>query len=530
MDFGKERQDFLFINKYSDESPPNQNTFSKDDTRRRNQFLQRGRRHTYPETIFQPARKSKTGNVGKSKPCSSQYRKNIIHRYTCDEQRMKCFTQAETECGSPQLAISNTVDPFSSAALHIDADTFKLLQYYRLAWHPSIWFIETQLSTERTTKHLAVAANSVQNALHDRLQLLALLAASASRLENIVQRSGQMTHHLLNRALRELRTYLERSSMEDPEMYQYLFRILAYLMTADGFGSDFAAAQVHIDTAIALIQCVGGISGIQCLATRDMVIKVIVSIHSFTFRPCKVDLQDCFLPERQLSTPEALSFVKNHTSGQEVSTAFRSFLRKQNHSPALATIIQSISSCSAVLGALTNSKTKLCKTATAEVSRWLYHNDISIRHQLLNLDCPNKRSHFLRLGLLTWVTATLTSLGPTPIAAVMSENLREQLGQQQFASWAPTPELGLWILSLGAMFAAEDSDTEVWFIRKIHQVETTLGLILVSKDGEECGTPDRHAYYLTCLEQFQSTAFYTAKVQAGLLRRLAQVLAEIQPI
>lgn len=267
-----------------------------------------------------------------------------------------------------------------------------------------------------------------------------------------------MTYCLLDYALRHLRIHLDQRPINSPDGYQYLFRVLAYLMTADGFASAFGAAQIHIDTAVTLIQCMGGVSGIQCTKTRDMLIKIIVSIHSFTLKVCKVDLQDCFLPDQQLSTTEAALFVQYYGHTREVPKAFQPFLSGKQDCPVLSRVIRSVASCSAVLDSLT--KINPGEAVTTEVARWVYYSDITIRHELLNLKSTSDKVDCLRLGLLLWVTATLTSLGPTPIAAAMSQNLQEHLNGRCFADWALTPKSGLWVSSLGAIFAADNSDTE----------------------------------------------------------------------
>ncbi|KAK5045219.1 hypothetical protein LTR84_009552 [Exophiala bonariae] len=143
------------------------------------------------------------------------------------------------------------------------------------------------------------------------------------------------------------------------------------------------------------------------------------------------------------------------------------FLLSSQHSivpPSLRSIVMDL----AVGVSIMNSyfQTRMDQVAPVAVVHWVFRRTLINRHCLLNLEFEELRSEALRLALIMWTLRT-TGAGRKRTSRSMAPYLREILVIISQAFWNGHEEIKAWILTIGAISAAPNSNENKWFIREL---------------------------------------------------------------
>ncbi|KIV76917.1 hypothetical protein PV11_08766 [Exophiala sideris] len=478
--------DYHFVN-YQYGSRGGFEPVNASEVRHRLRFVQAGRRHEYPPTIFQPSRRRcKASAVDTTEGESGgderrHVRKSSRHPLPRAVKGQINNSESATSASRKQLLGPQDIlqvcdsprEPFSALPVVIDAYAFDLLCYYRQVYAPSIWCIEGRISAERSFEHTMNASAALKDALQDELLANALLAAASARFEHVdgYQAGVHRTTYFLQRCLRGMRSHLDDVFQWRESTSTIHLRTLTavmYMMTAEGFSSNFDAAAFHINAARSVLELCGGLAGIPDQSMREMLLKCVVSIHSFAFQPCTIAL-DGWLPHGQDADEPVSDTTRSIISLRDPENAvvpigLRQLIDLGLVPVPLASLIREVADCLDVY----HDSYAHTADVRSELARWIFRRDIEIRHRLLALEMPGQAANILRLALIVWMTSMMTTLGLSRIGTVLSHRLKDSIESIEPIKWALSDELGAWVLSLGAMLAGDDSSTEAWLFSICH--------------------------------------------------------------
>ena len=155
--------------------------------------------------------------------------------------------------------------------------------------------------------------------------------------------------------------------------------------------------------------------------------------------------------------------------------------------------------------------------APASILHWLHLRNLAIRHRLMALDLEDKRSRALSTALLIWDLLLFTVAGKKRTAKIVAAKLRDCLTSISDDAWDDHEQVHLWILSIGAMSAARDSELQSWYVETISTV-----LAMVQE------VPGMNITSFEAFAALQSRFLYLESAQKSDLRGLWNKLALIK--
>ena len=358
-----------------------------------------------------------------------------------------------------QFAISS-IDPFARASVNIDFKTHQLLEYYKLVYHPAVWHAETRASPRGSYAFQTSATDVIQSALASDVDMYALLACMASRLEYIDRQPGQGTDEYLGKALAATRKLLMERAKHEPKSNEEILMIIFHLYAAEGYRNNAAAARIHMKGAKTIVQCIGGLAKLRDPQMRELLITGDGLLSAMTLQPCELPCE--FDPGSYLeATPPGLRFNADYNlSG--IALALRQRPRSSIIPQAMESLIDETAEINWVLQHAKDGSQEASKHAM----RWLQIRNMAVRHRLLALNLPDHRLDAFRAALVLWVVTTTTLLGQQRLGARIAPQMRVklQMASYQQLEWGVDSNVEAWILSLGAMCAIADSLDEGYYM------------------------------------------------------------------
>jgi hypothetical protein len=517
---------YLFVT--ADIKLPTQRRAPKRDDHARRRFVQQGKRHAYPEIIFQPSRRGvKRRLTGWSS--ASERDSTSEHYGPSSGHRVGTLNPASSSpTGRMGLAGRNALPdlpPSSSKVssiprscsgqaasflIELCPEVLELIQYYGTVYHPSIWYAETRATRSQAVRRRQEGEMLVRDALHDRTYIYALLTAAASRLENVNRCQRSRSDSLMTSALQGVRMRLHHQSARECTSDDALIQMMIFLAAAEGYALRLDAASVHVRAVAVLVNRRGGMEALQSSSLRDMIAKVIISVQSAVFEACPIDVSSYFESTSEQYTPALMQYLADVANAASAPLTVRSALGSccagnQNFQH----LIHGLAFCEKVLRASSTS----VKPFPEDLPRWLFCQDLILRHQLLEMKLLDPTLQILRMTLLIWLTVVLTTLGQTEVSARMAGTLHQTITMRLRGEWAASSSLKGWTLSLGAMCADPTSVSGRWYMAELRHMLLLNGC-------------HRHATFER-LERLQEQFLYFPVGQETMLSNLASRLCEI---
>ena len=182
----------------------------------------------------------------------------------------------------------SSVDPFARASINIDFKAHQLLEYYKLVYHPAVWHAETRASPKGNYAFQTSATEVIQSALASDVDMYALLACMASRLEYIDRQPGQGTDEYLGKALAATRKLLMERAKHSPKSNEEILMIIFHLYAAEGYRNNAPAARIHMKGAKTIVQCIGGLAKLRDPQMRELLITGDGLLSAMTLQPCEL--------------------------------------------------------------------------------------------------------------------------------------------------------------------------------------------------------------------------------------------------
>ncbi|KAH0832500.1 hypothetical protein FOPE_01123 [Fonsecaea pedrosoi] len=403
---------------------------------------------------------------------------------------------------------STSLDPFGQSVVKLDPHVAKLCRYFCEIFHPSVWHAETWASREGSYTYQTTAVDVVRRAMQSEVEMNAMLASMAARIENVDMVPGQGTDKYMGNALEAVR----RRFSSAPK--QQLLLIVFHLYAADAYRQNYQAAKIHMQAAKVLFDSWGGLHHVPDPALKELFIIGDGHMSAVLLEPCSLPCEYDPGPYWVVTPPQL------QLAPQQDLIRFAPALQRlclQGYFPEeLVEIIQETAECSWVL----HHAPLGAPEASKHAARWLQWRHAAVRYRLLALEYPGSSLDAFRVGLLMWILTSMVILGLKRLGSLIAPKLRAIFCSVDgpHSQWEGLSQLKTWVLTIGAMCSMIGTEDEKWFIEQLFEI----GFVEHIRQFQETH-PDFDT--LDVLRNFQEKFFYYDALQRVRLERLARLLS-----
>lgn len=412
---------------------------------------------------------------------------------------------------SPQditQVIGSSLDPFGQSVVKLDPHVAKLCRYFAESYHPSVWNAERWGSADGTYTHLPSAKVVIQRAMQSEVEMNAMLAAMAARIENVDGIPNQGTNKYMGNALVAVRRRFSSASKDQ------LLLIMFHLYAGEAYRQNYHAAKIHMRAAKAIFASWGGLSQIPDPAIRELFIIGDLHVSAVLLEPPELPCD--YDPGPYWSaTPLELQLAPEQDLN-DIAPALQGLTADGYLPDDLTTIINEVRECAWVLqyGTLEPS------LASKHAVKWLQWRSAAIRCRLLSMSFSDASFEAVRVTLLLWVLITTVLLGLRLLGHRLAPKLQSLLrtARNPYHQWKGRMDIQIWVITIGAMCAGPNSEEESWFVGKLFELGLPENVQLFREmQGPEATTA-------SVLRNFQEKFFYYEKIQRPRLERLATLI------
>jgi hypothetical protein len=356
------------------------------------------------------------------------------------------------------------IDPFNTTITRLDPSVLHLLHYYIHVLVPSKWHVDSQ-SNQKLARIEAASKNVIQGCLANELHMFSLLAAMASRMQNLEHWStAPPTGVYIDKALVALRRYLYAKPFR---IEMQVFYDMFFLCTAEAYRYNLAASMMHLRAIAQLIEGAGGLNQLE----NHMLLETLVQ-------------GDIMLAVEQLAPPvfpltwDPGSFPHAQWEVIKIVTPLQKLGQAVLKDPVLPltlrTITHDIIQCVQVAQYVWTHP----DSPNSDLE-WIFLRYLAILHRLLNFNSASWQTEAFRIALIMWVMIIMTSLGIRRAVKIIVPHLKQALLASEVdteeQSWKERNGLLLWVLKVGSVASAGSSD-EQWFVSQLAEVANRLQL------------------------------------------------------
>ncbi len=403
---------------------------------------------------------------------------------------------------------SNSLDPFGQSVVKLDSHVARLCRYFCESFHPSVWHAESWASRERSYTHQTSAVEVVRRAMQSEVEMNAMLACMAARIENVDLVPGQGTDRYMGSALMAVRKRFSSAPKHQ------LLLIVFHLYAADAYRQNYQAAKIHMQAAKALFDSWGGLDYVPDPALKELFIIGDGHMSAVLLEPCSLPCENdpgsywiVTPPELQLAPQQDLGVIA--PSLQKLCLG--GYLPEE-----LVEAIQETAECTWVLHFASHGTPDVSKHA----ARWLQWRHAAVRHRLLALEYPNSSLDAIRVGLIMWILTSMVILGLKRLGGLIAPKLRNMIWavEEPHLQWQGLGQVKTWILTIGAMCSMVESEEERWFVDQLFEIGVVEHIRRIRETRAELDTVD-------VLRTFQANFFYYDAAQRPRLERLARLIS-----
>ncbi|EXJ86703.1 hypothetical protein A1O3_03656 [Capronia epimyces CBS 606.96] len=402
---------------------------------------------------------------------------------------------------------STSLDPFGQSVVKLDPQIAKLCRYFCEKFHPSVWSAESRTFPGGSYTYQNSAPAVIRRAMQDEVEMNAILACMAARIENVDLVPGQGTDKYMGNALTAVRRRFGSASKNQ------LLLIIFHLYAGEAYRQNYTAARIHMRAAKALFASWGGLHQVPDPCVKELFIIGDGHMAAVLLEPC--DLPCEYDPGAYWTvTPPALQLAPQPDLSS-IAPALQELVSKRYFPDELAQAIQETAECTWVLSCTAMGSTD----ATKNAARWLQWRNAAIRHRLLAKSFSNSCHEAVRVALLMWILTSMVLLGLRRLGYLIAPKLQAILKGQYGARhhWRGLPEVKFWVLSIGAMCSSVDGEEEKWFLGQLFETGLAEHVRQIRARNPNLPTID-------VLKTFQERFFYHGPIQQQRLKRLADLL------
>jgi hypothetical protein len=349
--------------------------------------------------------------------------------------------------------------------------------------------------------------------MQSEVEMNAMLACMAARLENVDKVPNQGTNKYMGNALVAVRKRFNTASRHQ------LLLIMFHLYAGEAYRQNYQAAKIHMKAAQTLFASWGGINHIPDLALKELFIMGDLHMSSCLLEPCQLECVydpgeywEVMPPELQLGPEQDFISAAPALQGASVSDYFPDKMKQ---------IILETAECAWILQ---HARLKPCDAAKHAL-KWLQWRSAAIRYRLLGMEFSDLGLEAVRISLLLWVLTTMVLLGLKLLGHRVAPKLQAVMmaSRNPYLQWQGRIELKTWVLTMGAMCAVTDSEEEDWFVEKLYEVGLPRNI------RRFCEAHGGKFATLDVLRNFQEKFFYYDPIQSPRLERLARLISTEKP-
>ncbi|EXJ57272.1 hypothetical protein A1O7_07619 [Cladophialophora yegresii CBS 114405] len=403
---------------------------------------------------------------------------------------------------------SSSLDPFGQSVVKLDSHVAKLCRYFCESFHPSVWHAESWASREHSYTYQTSAIEVIQRAMQSEVEMNAMLACMAARIENVDLVPGQGTDRYMGNALVAVRKRFSSAPKHQ------LLLIVFHLYAADAYRQNYQAAKIHMQAAKALFDSWGGLDYVPDPALKELFIIGDGHMSAVLLEPCSLPCENDPGPYWMVTAPELQLAPQQDLSS--IAPSFQGLCREGYLPEELVEAIQETAECTWVLmyapyGA---------PDASKHAARWLQWRHAAVRYRLLAMDYTGSSLDAIRVGLLMWILTSMVILGLKRLGGLIAPKLRKILWSvdEPRLQWEGLVQAKTWVLTIGAMCSMIGSEEERWFVDQLFEVGFAEHIRRIRETHLELDTGD-------VLRNFQANYFYYDAIQRPRLERLARLIS-----
>ncbi|ETI25690.1 hypothetical protein G647_02464 [Cladophialophora carrionii CBS 160.54] len=403
---------------------------------------------------------------------------------------------------------SSSLDPFGQSVVKLDSHVAKLCRYFCESFHPSVWHAESWASREHSYTYQTSAVEVIQRAMQSEVEMNAMLACMAARIENVDLVPGQGTDRYMGNALVAVRKRFSSAPKHQ------LLLIVFHLYAADAYRQNYQAAKIHMQAAKALFDSWGGLDYVPDPALKELFIIGDGHMSAVLLEPCSLPCENDPGPYWMVTPPELQLAPQQDLSS--IAPSFQQLCREGYLPEELVEAIQETAECAWVLLYAPYGAPGASKYA----ARWLQWRHAAVRYRLLAMDYTGSSLDAIRVGLLMWILTSMVILGLKRLGGLIAPKLRKILlsMDEPRLQWQGLVQAKTWVLTIGAMCSMVGSEEERWFVDQLFEIGFAEHIRCVRETHLELDTSD-------VLSNFEANFFYYDAIQRPRLERLARLIS-----
>ncbi|OCT46955.1 hypothetical protein CLCR_02344 [Cladophialophora carrionii] len=403
---------------------------------------------------------------------------------------------------------SSSLDPFGQSVVKLNAHVAKLCRYFCESFHPSVWHAESWASREHSYTYQTSAVEVIQRAMQSEVEMNAMLACMAARIENVDLVPGQGTDRYMGSALMAVRKRFSSAPKHQ------LLLIVFHLYAADAYRQNYQAAKIHMQAAKALFDSWGGLDYVPDPALKELFIIGDGHMSAVLLEPCSLPCENDPGPYWMVTPPELQLAPQQDLSS--IAPSFQELCREGYLPDELVEAIQETAECAWVLLYAPYGAPEASKYA----ARWLQWRHAAVRYRLLAMDYTGSSLDAIRVGLLMWILTSMVILGLKRLGGLIAPKLRKILlsMNEPRLQWQGLVQAKTWVLTIGAMCSMVGSEEERWFVDQLFEIGFAEHIRRVRETHLELDTSD-------VLRNFEAHFFYYDAIQRPRLERLARLIS-----
>jgi hypothetical protein len=343
--------------------------------------------------------------------------------------------------------------------------------------------------------------------MQSEVEMNAMLACMAARIENVDLVPGQGTDRYMGNALMAVRKRFSKASKHQ------LLVIVFHLYAADAYRQNYQAAKIHMQAAKVLFDSWGGLDYVPDPALKELFVIGDGHMSAILLEPCS--LPEEFDPGPYwVVTPAELQLAPQPNL-KTIAPTLQKLCDERSLPYELIEAIQQTAECTWVLHFAPRGEPLVSKHA----ARWLQWRHAAVRHRLLALEYPGSSLEAIRVALLMWILTSMVILGLKRLGSLIAPKLRVILQgvEEPHVQWKGMMQVKTWILTIGAMCSMAGTEDERWFVDQLFEVGFTEHIRRFRDTRPDVEWAD-------ALRQFQTNFFYYEAHQQPRLERLARLL------
>jgi hypothetical protein len=356
---------------------------------------------------------------------------------------------------------SSPIDPFDVQCTKLDPQVCSLLRYYLDASIAARWQIKSGEANIETLQRKS--SELVHACFQSEITMYAILASMAGLRIN---QEGVPLHHHTSLYIQKAITAIRQHLGTRPIIDQCLILGILNLFAAEWLAFKSDAAVVHLKFVKAMVDQVGGWEKLknpqvmELILLADSIYAAEKLIHPIF--PCDFD------PGLD---PSIIAWLASNGAPNELGRGLLHPTQIELVPEKLYTDILELIECVFVV------RTQLERPyLPPKALHSVRIRNLALLYRLLAMTTPDPRTSALRVTLIMWIVLVLF-VSEQNVVQIIAPKLQRMIASVKKSKWHGHEAVLMWMLTIGAMSAVNDSAVQLWFVEEIASLfETGHGI------------------------------------------------------